>query len=571
MEYLMRHMNTPTLNRFLLVLWGSTLLFSCSSPTSGTTKTVPQLTALSLSPSTVTLNTGGQYTLTAQGTFSDGSSASVTPSQWTTSNASVATVNQGHVTGVSAGTCTITAVDNSLSASTTVTVQAIPSTLAPLPTVTANNALMLWNSGSTYTNKALGNWNPNWGQQSSLSDATIAGKTVKLLSLVNYQGIDLSGPNGASTDTSPAPWNATGMTTLHLSYWTHGGTVLSVDLINATTETFATAGATVTFTNLAQDKWTDLEVPIPTGFDVTTLRQIKFTNETVAGSNTFGTPANFYLDNIYFHTSTTNTSTTLSSTDDPWYGGTLLWDDEFNGNSINPANWAYDLGNNGGWGNNELETYTSSNASIQNVTDGNSTASCLVLTAQKDTNGNWTSARLKTEGLQNFTYGKIEARIKLPYGNGMWPAFWMLGSDINSVGWPACGETDILEMIGGTGTSSTSGSSLSDSKVYGTIHWLTNNTKSNASYQPEIYTLSSGKFADAFHTFGVIWTSTSITYYIDGQQTAYVSPDSTTGTIFQQPFFLILNLAVGGTWPGPPNSSTVSPQTMDVDWVRVYQ
>ncbi len=268
--------------------------------------------------------------------------------------------------------------------------------------------------------------------------------------------------------------------------------------------------------------------------------------------------------------SVTVVSNALSSTGDPWYGGTLKFDDEFNGSTINPANWTYDLGG-GGWGNNELETYTTANASIQTVADGNSTASCLVITAQKDSSGNWTSSRLLTKGLQSFTYGKVEARMKLPYGNGMWPAFWMLGSNLDTVGWPACGETDIMEMIGGSGTSATSDSLLSDSKVYGTIHWLNNGNNLPASYQPEQYTLSSGKFADAFHTFGVIWTSASITYYIDGVPTGSVTPDATTGTTFQQPFFLILNLAVGGTWPGNPTSTTVSPQTLDVDWVRVYQ
>ncbi|NNM66605.1 MAG: family 16 glycosylhydrolase [Spirochaetales bacterium] len=258
-----------------------------------------------------------------------------------------------------------------------------------------------------------------------------------------------------------------------------------------------------------------------------------------------------------------------ASNGDPWYGGTLLWSSEFNGSSINTAKWAFDTGG-GGWGNSELETYTTTNASIQNVQDGSYLDSCLVITASEDSIGNWTSARLKTEGLKNFTYGKIEARIKLPYGPGMWPAFWMLGSNIGTVGWPQCGETDIMEMIGSTNTTS---STLvpSNSTVYGTIHLWNSSTSSNASYQPEQYTLPSGIFASAFHTFGVVWTSTSITFYVDGVAQGSVTPDSTTGTTFQQSFFILLNLAVGGTWPGNPTSATVSPQTMDVDWVRVYQ
>ena len=264
----------------------------------------------------------------------------------------------------------------------------------------------------------------------------------------------------------------------------------------------------------------------------------------------------------------TPTPAPITSTGDPWYGGQLLWDDEFNGPTIDPTKWTFDTGA-GGWGNNELETYTTSNASIQNVADGSSTDSCLVITAQKDAQGNWTSARLKTLGLQSFTYGKIEARMKLPSGNGMWPAFWMLGTNQNSVGWPACGETDIMEMIGGTGVSP-SGATLSDSTVYGTLHWLSSATNAAASTQPEVYTLPSGKFSDAFHTFGVVWTPTSITYYVDGVQTGTVTPDTTTGTTFQNPYYLLLNLAVGGNWPGNPTASTVSPQSLDVDWVRVY-
>ncbi len=427
-----------------------------------------------------------------------------------------------------------------------------PTTLPPAPSLPATNVQCLWNSSQTYPDL------PFTTDTTNLADVTVAGKVLKLLTLASTQTLTFS----------PA-LNASGMTYLHLSYWTSLGNDLSIDLTNATTDTFSTPGAVVTFGDLNKNQWTDLEVPVPAVFDLSTLQKITFTNEAQAGSKNYGSSATFYLDNVYLH-NYPSTSTELSSTGDPWYGGNLVWDDEFNGNSINPANWTYDLGG-GGWGNNELETYTTTNASIQTVPDGNNLVSCLVITAQRDASGNWTSSRLNTQGLQNFTYGKIEARIKLPYGNGMWPAFWMLGSNLKQVGWPNCGETDILEMIGGNGSPSP-GTQLSDSTVYGTIHWYNSSSVyPYASFQPEKFSLSTGKFADAFHTFGIIWNSTSITYYIDGKPTASVTPDKTTGSTFQQPFFLILNLAVGGDWPGPPNSSTVSPQTMDVDWVRVYQ
>ncbi|NNM66607.1 MAG: hypothetical protein HKM06_01205, partial [Spirochaetales bacterium] len=142
-----------------------------------------------------------------------------------------------------------------------------------------------------------------WGQGGSIADTTVAGKTVKLMNLVNYQGVDVSGPNGASTDTTPAPINATGKTFLHISYWTANATTLSVDVINATTDTFGTTGATVTFTGLTQNAWTDLEVPMPSGFDMSTIRQLKFTNQTTSqlASSTFGSDVQIYMDNIYFH------------------------------------------------------------------------------------------------------------------------------------------------------------------------------------------------------------------------------------------------------------------------------
>ncbi len=242
----------------------------------------------------------------------------------------------------------------------------------------------------------------------------------------------------------------------------------------------------------------------------------------------------------------------------------LVWSDEFNDTTLDLSKWSYEIGNNNGWGNSESEYYTNrpQNCFIQN--------GILNIVANKENyNGyNYTSARIKTQGNFSFAYGKIEARIKLPYGNGIWPAFWLLGDNITSVGWPACGESDIMEMIGGSGTGNT-GSNLSDSKVYGTLHWK-NSNGTHASYGTS-YVLNSGKFADNFHNFGMIWTPQKIQIYVDG--TIYYSIDITPSGLsaFQKKFFIILNLAVGGNWPGYPNSSTVFPQTMQVDYVRVYQ
>ncbi len=243
-------------------------------------------------------------------------------------------------------------------------------------------------------------------------------------------------------------------------------------------------------------------------------------------------------------------------------GYKLVWSDEFNGTSLDQTKWSNETTNNNGWGNNELEYYTdrAQNCSVQN--------GYLTITALKESYSgfNYTSARIKTQGKFSFQYGKVEARIKLPYGKGIWPAFWMLGDNITSVGWPSCGETDIMEMIGGTGTGGT-GTTLSDATVYGTLHW---NQNGHAQAGGK-YSLSSGKFADGFHLFGAIWTPQKIEFYVDS--TIYYQIDITPTALnaFRNKFFIILNLAVGGNWPGYPDTSTVFPQTMQVDYVRVYQ
>lgn len=233
----------------------------------------------------------------------------------------------------------------------------------------------------------------------------------------------------------------------------------------------------------------------------------------------------------------------------------LIWSDEFNGTSVDQNKWVFESGNNNGWGNNELEYYTNrtNNAYIDN---GN-----LVIKAIKENydKQNYTSARIKTQGKFSITYGKIEARIKLPYGKGIWPAFWMLGDAISFVGWPKCGEIDIMEMTGG--------GSYGDKTVYGTAHWDNNN--SHAQYGLS-YRLPSGNLSDDFHILDITWDSQKIIWHIDSIQYCRLDLNSSLSA-FQKPFFILLNLAVGGRWPGYPDNTTVFPQTMTVDYVRVYQ
>jgi beta-glucanase (GH16 family) len=234
----------------------------------------------------------------------------------------------------------------------------------------------------------------------------------------------------------------------------------------------------------------------------------------------------------------------------------LVWADEFDGpanSAPDRAKWARDLGHTG-WGNRELENYTGSTDNA--FLDG---AGHLVIQAVRTPEGGYTSARLKTQGLAAFTYGKVEARMQIPYGQGIWPAFWMLGDDIRPKGWPRCGEIDIMENIG-----------KEPAMVHGTLHGP---GYSGGKGIGAPYTLTSGRFADAFHVYTVIWERASIEFLVDGQSYKRITPaDLPAGTdwVYDHPFFLLLNLAVGGAWPGNPDATTEFPQRLTVDYVRVY-
>jgi beta-glucanase (GH16 family) len=241
-------------------------------------------------------------------------------------------------------------------------------------------------------------------------------------------------------------------------------------------------------------------------------------------------------------------------------GWKLAWSDEFDGpsgSSVDSANW--NLVNKGdGFGNNELEYYTPrpENAAL----DGNG---MLVITARKESyqGKNYTSARLESNGKFEHTYGRIEARIKIPRGQGIWPAFWMLGNDIGSAGWPKCGEVDIMENIG-----------KEPSTVHGSLHGP---GYSGGNPLGKAYMLPSGQaFADAFHVFAVEWEENVIRFYVDADLYETRTPaDVPSGSrwVYDHPFYLLLNVAVGGQWPGSPDGTTVFPQTMTVDYVRVYE
>ncbi|WP_336716981.1 glycoside hydrolase family 16 protein [Chryseobacterium mucoviscidosis] len=234
----------------------------------------------------------------------------------------------------------------------------------------------------------------------------------------------------------------------------------------------------------------------------------------------------------------------------------MVWSDEFNGTAGSlPDNkkWTFDLGTgDNGWGNQELQSYTNSTNNVSLDGNGN-----LVITARKNGNA-FTSARVKTQGLFSHAYGKIEARIKTPYGSGIWPAFWMLGDNINTVSWPQCGEIDIMELKGHI-----------PNVVYGTLHgpgYSGGNAKTKA------YGLQNARFDQDFHVFGVEWQENQIDFFVDGYLYHRVKSSDVSGEwVYNHPFFLILNVAVGGNFVGFPTDGTSFPQSMYIDYVRVYK
>ncbi len=241
----------------------------------------------------------------------------------------------------------------------------------------------------------------------------------------------------------------------------------------------------------------------------------------------------------------------------------LIWGDDFNqpaDTAPDPARWAYDLGA-GGWGNNELQTYTPSRENAFIIADPAALdGRALALRAVRTPAGAYTSARLKTQGKFSLTYGRIEARLKLTRGRGVWPAFWMLGDSIATVGWPACGEIDVMEQLG-----------HDPGRVYGTIH----GPGYSGAGGPGAATVlpGGGSLSDDYHLFAIDWSPNQIVWSLDGtvffRRTADQLPPGTKW-VFDAPAFLLLNLAIGGNWPGNPDATTVFPQTLLVDYVRVY-
>ncbi len=234
----------------------------------------------------------------------------------------------------------------------------------------------------------------------------------------------------------------------------------------------------------------------------------------------------------------------------------LVWSDEFEGPAgqlPDSDKWTFDLGTGqDGWGNQELQSYTNNPANVSLDGQGN-----LVITAIRDGNS-FTSARIKTQGLFSQQYGRFEARMKTPYGPGIWPAFWLLGDNVETVGWPQCGEIDIMELRG-----------QQPHIIHGSVHgpgYSGGNPVSSS------YTLLNGRFDADYHVFAIEWDEEKIDFFVDDFLYQRIQPEDAPGEwVFDHPFFIILNVAVGGSYVGFPIDQTPFPQQMIIDYVRVYR
>ncbi len=242
-------------------------------------------------------------------------------------------------------------------------------------------------------------------------------------------------------------------------------------------------------------------------------------------------------------------------------GWKLVWNDEFNNTALDLTKWEFEVNADGG-GNDELQYYTNRNVNAY-LEDG-----CLIIQALKErytgSGGarDYTSARLRTYKKGDWKYGRFEIKAKLPYGQGLWPAIWMMPTESKYGGWPSSGEIDIVELLG-----------QEPSKIYGTLHYGGPYPQHDS--QGKQYVLPQGNFANSFHVFTLEWYASSMRWYVDGifylSLTTWHAPNAPFPAPFDQFFYLILNVAVGGRWPGNPDYTTLFPQKMYVDYVRVYR
>jgi beta-glucanase (GH16 family) len=253
-------------------------------------------------------------------------------------------------------------------------------------------------------------------------------------------------------------------------------------------------------------------------------------------------------------TATVTKNVTIAADDPNYVPNRLIWSDEFDSTGLNMNNWSYETGDSG-WGNNEWENYTTQNATVSNGML--SIVAKLVGPGQHV--GDYTSSRINTSDKKEFLYGRVEVRAKLPTGKGTWPAFWMLGTDIGTIGWPACGELDIMENVG-----------YDPTWIQGTVHTLSDNGNTVNFGRVQVPDCDT-----TYHIYGMIWTPSKIEYYIDDPSKPYCTYNpvikNASNWPFDKPCFIILNLAIGGNWGGVQGvDDSIFPQTYSIDYVRVY-
>ncbi len=248
--------------------------------------------------------------------------------------------------------------------------------------------------------------------------------------------------------------------------------------------------------------------------------------------------------------------TTGANSPTAYSGYNLVWADEFQGSVVDENNWSFEIGNNNGWGNNELEYYKKENSIIHEN-------EYLIITAKPEQTGEfeYTSSRLISKGKKEFTFGRVDIRAAMPIGQGIWPALWTLGADIGTNSWPACGEIDIMEFLG-----------HDPDRVHGTAHWGSNT--GNHKYKgSSILSGNEGDFTETFHVFTIVWEKDKIEWKVDDKKFYEIKSAEMEGQPypFNKPQFFLINLAVGGNWPGYPDETTTFPQRFIVDYIRVFQ
>jgi beta-glucanase (GH16 family) len=340
---------------------------------------------------------------------------------------------------------------------------------------------------------------------------------------------------------------------IEVSFRDASGNVLSLYRSSVITTNVIATGA------FPKSTWVDLRVT--NQCDPSSYQSIGSVKTLVAPPGTFFVryQVTFQGDQYYSGGSVYFDDLNLTLAGGPPYGNyNIVWSDEFNGSNINANTWTYDIGNGGsntGWGNSEMEYYTSRTNNVYEA------GGCLHIAAKKESyqGFNYTSARIKSEGLFSCTYGRIEWRSQLPTGTGFWPALWMLGTNISTINWPGCGEIDVVENNGSN-----------PQMAQGSIHSGTDATT--------VYNFTDGNTVTNFHTYTLDWTTNAILFYVDGHlyetQTSWGSSVGSYPFPFNQPFFIIMNLAIGGQYLGYPDTNSINtsvfPGELLVDYVRIY-